>query len=205
LLETIIEYMRTTAPVAAPVFRSEQQMRILGALFERRGVEFSVSELAQVAGVAVATASREVERLEAHGIVTSRNIGRSRFVSANWDLPWADALATILAHSTGLPARLAQALGGVRGVRAAFIYGSWAARHAGEVGPPPRDIDLLVVGTAGREDVRRALRDLEAELSLEINPVVVTAKEWSGSGSPFLDELRSRPLFEIDLTSGHGG
>jgi hypothetical protein len=63
---------------------------------------------------------------------------------------------------------------------------------------------LLVVGSASREDVRRALRDLEAELSLEINPVVVTAKEWSGSGSPFLDELRSRPMFEIDLTGGHG-
>jgi DNA-binding transcriptional ArsR family regulator len=194
--------MRTTAPVAAPIFRSEQQMRILAALFEHRGVEFSVSELAHVTGVAVATASREVERLEAHGILTSRHVGRSRFVSANWDLPWADALATILTHSTGLPARLALVLRGVRGVRAAFIYGSWAARHAGEVGPAPRDIDLLVVGTASREDVRRALGDLEAELSLEINPVVVTAREWSGSGSPFLDELRSRPLFEVDLTGG---
>jgi hypothetical protein len=64
---------------------------------------------------------------------------------------------------------------------------------------------LLVVGTARREDVRRALRDLEGELSLEINPVVVTAKEWSGSASPFLDELRSRPLFEIDLTGGRHG
>jgi DNA-binding transcriptional ArsR family regulator len=185
--------------MAAPIFRSEQQMRILGALFERLGVEFSVSELAQVAGVAVATASREIERLEAHGILTSRNVGRSRFVSAYCDLPWADALATILAHSTWLPARLALVLRGVRGVRAAFIYGSWAARQAGEVGAPPRDIDVLVVGTASRDDVRRAVRDLEGELSLEINPVVVSAKEWSGSGSPFLDEVRSRPLFEIDL------
>jgi hypothetical protein len=199
----MIEYMRTSAPAAAPIFRSEQQMRILGALFERRGVEFSVSELAQVTRVAVATASREVERLEAHGILVSRNVGRSRFVSASWDLPWADALATILAYSTGLPARLAPVLGGVGGVRAAFTYGSWAARHAGEVGPPPRQIDVLVVGTADREDLRRAFRDLEAELSLEINPVVVAAEEWSGPGNPFLDQLRSRPLFEIDLTGGH--
>jgi hypothetical protein len=114
-----------------------------------------VPELAHATEVAVATASREVERLEAHGILKSRNVGRSRFVSANWDLPWAGALATILAHSTGLPARLAQALGGVRGIRAAFLYGSWAARHAGEVGPAPRDIDLLVVGTATRENLRR--------------------------------------------------
>ena len=191
--------MRTTAPASAPIFRSDQQMRILAILFDQRGVELSVSELAMAAGVAIATASREVERLEAHGLVRSRNIGRSRFVSANWDLVWADSLATILAHTAGLPARLAPALGSIEGVRAAFIYGSWAARHAGEVGPAPHDIDLLVVGDTSVRAIRDALRSIEAELSLEVNPVVVTEEEWARSDVSFLDELRSRPMFEIDL------
>lgn len=197
--------MRTSAPAAVPIFRSDQQMRILAALFERRGIELSVSEVAHAAGVAVATASREVERLEEHGIVRSRNVGRSRFVSANWDLPWADALATILAHTAGLPARLAEVLRQVRGVRHAFVYGSWAARHAGEAGPAPRDIDLLVVGDARLDALRKALRGLERGLSLEVNPVVVTEDEWSGSDSPFLAELRSRPVFELDLSGGARG
>jgi DNA-binding transcriptional ArsR family regulator len=174
-------------------------MRILAVLFDHRGVELSVSDLANRSGVAVATASREVERLEAHGIVRSRTVGRSRLVSANWDLPWADALSTILAYNTGLPARLAEALRGVRGARAAFIYGSWAARHAGEIGPAPHDVDLVVVGSARRQDLRKAFRSLESELALEINPVVMTESEWADSDSPFLEELRSRPLFEIDL------
>lgn len=180
-------------------------MRILAALFERCGVELSVSELATQTGVAIATASREVERLEAHGIVRSRNIGRSRFVSANWDLPWADALATILAHTAGLPARLAEALAAVRGVRGAYIYGSWAARHSGEIGPSPHDIDLLVIGTARIGDLRKALRHLESRLGVEINSVVVSEQEWAGSDSPLLDEVRSRPVFELDMTgSGLG-
>lgn len=197
--------MRTPAPAAAPIFRSHQQMRILAALFERRGVELSVSEIAHATGVAVATASREVERLEEHGIVRSRNVGRSRFVSANWGLPWADALATILAHTAGLPARLAEVLRQVRGVRQAFVYGSWAARHAGEAGPAPRDIDLLVIGDARLDALRKALRGPEHELSLEVNPVVVTEDEWSGSASPLLAELRSRPIFELDLSGGVRG
>lgn len=33
--------MRTTAPAAAPIFRSEQQTRVLAALFEVCGVELS--------------------------------------------------------------------------------------------------------------------------------------------------------------------
>jgi DNA-binding transcriptional ArsR family regulator len=198
----MIVYMRTTAPASAPIFRSEQQMRILAALFERRGVERSVSELARASGAAVATASREVERLEEHGIVRSRNVGRSRFVSANWDLPWADALATILAHTAGLPARLAAALDGVRGVRSAFVYGSWAARHVGEIGPAPHDSYLLVVGTAKLGDVREAVRPLESELAVEINPVVISESDWSSADDPFVVEVRSRPVFEVDM---HGG
>lgn len=176
-------------------------MRILAALFDHRGVEFSVSDLAHATGVAIATASREVERLESHGLVTSRNIGRSRFVSANWDLVWADSLATILAYTVGLPGRIAHLLRDVPGVDAAFIYGSWAARHAGEVGPPPRDIDLLVVGSAHLGDVRKAVRPLESELTLEINPVVVSGDEWARSEDAFLDELRSRPMFQLDLSA----
>lgn len=197
--------MRTSAPAAAPIFRSDQQLRILAVLFDHRGVELSISELARASEVAIGTASREAERLEAHGMLRSRNVGRSRFVSANWDLAWADSLADILAHTAGLPYRLSVALGDVSGVQKAFVYGSWAARRAGEVGPPPRDIDLLVVGTADVDDLRRALRPLEQELSVEINPVVVSEDEWSGSDSPLLTELRSRPLFELDLTDGPHG
>jgi DNA-binding transcriptional ArsR family regulator len=204
LLESIIEYVRTVAPAVLPIFRSEQQMRILGALFEHHGVELSVSELAGTTGVAIATASREVERLEAHGIVKSRNVGRSRFVSANWDLPWADALATVLAHTAGLPVRLATALRDVAGIGSAYIFGSWAARRSGEIGPPPHDIDLLVVGRAERDAVRKALRPLERDIGLEINPVVVTEQEWVGAESAFLDELRSRPMFELHLVGDSG-
>ena len=130
-------------------------------------------------------------------------MGRSRFVSANWDLPWAAALATILAHTAGLPARLGTALQHVPGVGSAYLYGSWAARNSGEIGPPPHDIDLLVIGTPSRDALRNALRPLEAATGLEINPVVATEAEWSASDSPFLDEVRSRPIFEIDLGVDH--
>ncbi len=193
--------MRTLAPASLPIFRSAQQLAILATLFGGRGVELSVSALAQTTGVAVATASREVERLEAHGIVRSRNVGRSRLVSANWDLPWADALASILAHTAGLPARLVEQLGAVHGVHDAYVYGSWAARQAGEVGPPPHDIDLLVVGPARLADVRQVLRTLERVMGLEINPVIVSDDEWENADNPFLEELRSRPIFQLDFES----
>jgi hypothetical protein len=34
----------------------------------------------------------------------------------------------------------------IPGVKQVVIFGSWAARYAGRAGPPPHDIDVLVVG-----------------------------------------------------------
>jgi predicted nucleotidyltransferase len=36
------------------------------------------------------------------------------------------------------------------GIEAAAIFGSWAARAAGEAGPSPVDVDLLVIGRPDR-------------------------------------------------------
>ena len=64
----------------------------------------------------------------------------------------------------------------------------------------PRDIDVLVVGSASLSSVRRACRPLEGELRLEINPVIVTVDEWSAPApTPFLAQLRSQPIVEVPL------
>ena len=174
-------------------------MRILGVLFAGRSVELSISQLAAHAAVAIATASREAERLEASGIVVSRTVGRSRFVAANWDLPWAAPLASILAQTVGVPALLAAALHDLTGIRDAYIFGSWAARHNGEAGPAPRDIDLLLIGHVANQPLRHALRQLETDLGMEINPVILSEGEWDRSNDPLVEEIRSRPLVPVQL------
>jgi len=82
----------------------------------------------------------------------------------------------------------------------AFVFGSWAARYAGEPGPPPRDIDVLVVGDASLRSVRRACSRVEEELKIEVNPVVLSPDEWSAAKpEPFVAQLRSQPLVPIPI------
>src|SRR5690554_5973165 len=95
------------APALLPFFRSEQQLRIAGVLFAPESEPLSVGELAQRANVSKATASHEVSRLVRHGVVLEQRIGRTRFVSANRSLPWADDLQAMLAKTVGVPAMLA--------------------------------------------------------------------------------------------------
>lgn len=150
--------------------------------------------------MAQATASREVARLAEHGLLVTRSLGRNTLVRPNWDLPWAKDLRAILVQTVGVLGQLADALDGVAGINEAFIFGSWAARYTGEPGPPPRDIDVLVVGDASLRSVRQACSRVEGDLNIEVNPVVLSSEEWSATEpEPFIAQLRSQPLVPIPI------
>jgi predicted nucleotidyltransferase len=141
--------------------------------------------------------SREVARLEEAGLLTAVRRGRLHLVDANERLPYFGELRSLLLKTVGPAAVLGEALADVSGVDQAFIFGSWAARYNGEAGPPPNDIDLLVVGTPDLDTLYRALRAAERRLRLDVNPVVRSPAEWRRPDRGFLDEVRRRPLVRV--------
>ena len=193
--------VRGPAPTLLPLFRSNVQASILARLFDPSARDVSVTDLSRQIEAPLATVSREVARLETHGIVVSHMVGHTKLVAANWKLPYARALVELVAFTSGLPWMLARALVELRDVQAAYIFGSWAARYTGEAGSAPNDIDLLVV-TTGHDygEVVDAIRRVARDLSIEINPVVVTPDRWaSASEDPFLATILDRPMVPIPL------
>jgi predicted nucleotidyltransferase len=196
----MIENVSRSAPALAPLFRSDQQLAVLAVLFAEGATDVPIVELARRAGVAKATASREVARLAEHGLVVTHSLGRNTLVTANWDLPWANELRSILVQTVGVLGRLGRALGDVDGADEAYIFGSWAARYTGEPGPPPRDIDVVVIGDAALRSVRRACRSVEEDLRVEVNPVVIDRGNWDvKSPEPFVAQIRKQPLVPVRL------
>lgn len=195
-----------SAPALVPLVRSEQQLRLLGVLFTQADDELTIGELAEAAGVSQATTSHEIARLENHGLVATRKLGRNKLVRPNWDLPWAPELRSILMQTVGVLGQLGQVLSKVPGVDEAFIFGSWAARYEGEPGPSPRDIDVLVVGDASLRDVRRECREVEEGLRIEVNPVVVEHSRWEATEpEPFIAQVKDQPLVPIRLGAAADG
>jgi predicted nucleotidyltransferase len=117
--------------------------------------------------------------LERAGIVRTRRVGRSRVVAADPDSPIHDELRALLVRAFGPPALLERALGGIRGLDRAYVFGSWAKRFHGEPGPLPRDVDLLVVGDLDPHEVYDATRAVEEQLGVEVNAIVVSDDEWT--------------------------
>jgi DNA-binding transcriptional ArsR family regulator len=180
-----------------PLFRSEQQLRILGELYLHADDEYPLSRLVERTDVPQQTVSREVDRLVDAGFVSDRRLGRMRLVRANRDGLYFDELSSMLRKAIGPVPVLQRALHAIPGIEAAYVYGSWARRYLGEAGPEPQDVDVLVVGDVDVDRVTRACRRTEQELGREVNPTVVSAQEWRTGRSGFVTELRRGPLVPI--------
>ena len=193
---------RSPAPSLLPILRSQQQGEILALLLGDPDRELSLTEISQLTGAPHPSAYREVQRAEQAGLVTTRKIGNTRLVRADTTSPYYPGLADVLTRAFGVPAVLADALRPVNGIDEAYIYGSWAARHAGEPGRRPiGDIDVLVLGTPDRDQLYQALGLAEGKLGRQVQATVRDA-DWlnSGSGS-FHESVTSRPLLRLALGS----
>jgi len=193
---------RSPAPSLLPILRSQQQGEILALLLGDPDRELSLTEISQLTGAPHPSAYREVQRAEQAGLVTTRKIGNTRLVRADTSSPYYAGLADVLTRAFGVPAVLADALRPVNGIDEAYIYGSWAARHAGEPGRRPiGDIDVLVLGTPDRDQLYQALGLAEGKLGREVQATVRDAG-WLNSGSgAFHESVTSRPLLRLALGS----
>ena len=188
--------MRSHGPALLPVFRSQHQAELLMWLYLHPDAEYGVSELADRMGVPLSTLHREVVRLAAAGIIASRSLGRNRLIRANTDHPASKALAKLLEITFGPRAVIAEEFA-IPGAKAIVIFGSWAARYAGEAGPPPHDIDVLVVGKVDRADVYEAADRASARLGIEVNPVVRSVGQWSAPDDALVKQIKASPHFEV--------
>lgn len=191
--------MKPAVPSLSPLLRSNTQGDILALLYLDTTREWSLADLSRLARANPSVVHREVERLVAAGVASERRVGRSRLISADRNYFLTRPLEEMVLRTYGPLAVLSQLLLSVPGITSAYIYGSWAARYEGEIGAPPRDIDVLVVGSANRSALEDVADEAGRRVRTEVNVTRVSQGEWTKSSSAFLKTVRERPLVEIPL------
>lgn len=192
----ILRVMQTPAPPLLPLLRSRLQAELLTLVLLTPGREWSLTELADRTGASVSSAQREMARAEDAGVVSSRRLGSARLVSAA-DSPLTGPLTDLLLRSFGPRQVVAEELAGLAYVEAAYLFGSWAARYAGQPGPAPADIDVLVIGHPDRDDLDEAAQRAGSRLAREVNVTVRSAQWWHEGGDGFHAEVIRRPLVPV--------
>lgn len=191
--------MAVRAPALAPLFRSDLQFRLLGYLAVGEHRDTTITDIAKAIDASYAAVWAEVDRLTKLGVLTQRTVGRSKVVQFSDHAPHVEPLRSILLMSYGPLPLLRERLQEVQAVREAFVYGSWARRYAGEPGPAPRDVDVLVLVEPGADagEVHRACSRVGDETNQTINATVLTADEWESDPSSFARDVRQQPLVGV--------
>lgn len=191
--------MRTSAHQLLPLFRSQGQGRLLARVYLNPDRPATLAQLARELELDDGGLTREADRLERAGLVRTERVGRSRLLHRNEESPYFQELYGLLLKAFGPATSVGEELRGVEGVDEAFLYGSWAARYAGERGEDPFDLDVLVVGRPSRIAIAGVERRLSELLGREVNAVVVSPAEWEAAESGFLTEVKRRPLVPVPL------
>jgi DNA-binding transcriptional ArsR family regulator len=168
------------------------------AFLYRTGGGIHLSELARRLGMSLTTAHHAVSLLEDTGLITSERIGGARILHPEMSSPYAEELRPLLLKAFGPETIIGDAIATVDGIEDAAIFGSWAARMQGDRGREPADIDLLIIGRPDQVALGDALREAEGLLQREIEPTIVSRREWTESRAPFLKTIKRRPMIWVE-------
>lgn len=175
--------MPIAPPGLLPLFRSETQMRLLSTVFFDDPA--TGADLARRLQLPQQTVADELARLEASGLVKSTRVGRAKVYRPAEDLPFLQALRQVLAYAGGIIPILRDTYAPIAGVSEVFIFGSWARRYHGEPGPPPNDVDVVIVSpTLTAFDLAEQRLAVEKATGLHVDQFVLEPT------NPRLEELR---------------
>ena len=189
--------MRGAAPPLLPIFRSRLQGELLALVLVDPARSWTIEELADRTGHPYQTVATEVRRLQDAQLVHVQTVGRTKLLSANESSPYVRPLTQLVLMSFGPPLVISEEFGTVSRIEQLMIYGSWAARYEGEVGPAPNDIDLLVIGRPDRDEVHEAALRAQQRLGREVNVTLRTRDAWDKASDGFTRQVRSSPLLEV--------
>lgn len=148
---------------------------VLALLFGHPEESYYLRQVVRLTGLGLGTVQRELNHLCAAGIIRRTARGHQVYFQANEQNPIFPELKGLILKTAGVGDTLRAALLPLGPkIRSAFIYGSFARNED----RPGSDVDLLVIGEVGFEEVISALQGAQQSLAREVNPTVYPLREF---------------------------
>jgi len=170
---------------------SKIKRAILNKFLTNPEEKYYVRQLAIIINASVGTIHRELVKLEESGILISEKLGNLRFFCINKRNPLYKELKEMIFKTEGIKGRMEAELKLIKGIKAAFIYGSFAKKEERR----DSDIDLLLIGDIDDHKLVSRISDLEKEFDREINYTVYTVQEFN-------EKKKNNNLFILDVLNG---
>lgn len=184
------------------LFGSRIRTKLLTWFFTHTDEKFFIRQLAPIINEDHANLSRELIRLEKLGILVSERQGSQKYFHVNKGCSFFDELRGLVLKTTGIAGQIKSEIEKIKGIKIAFIYGSFAKGQE----TADSDVDLLIVGNANLDTLDTTLQELEKKLGRTINYVFYSQKEFNEkieSKDGFINDVLASE--KIILTEDAGG
>ena len=158
----------------ARIFSSKTRRELFRLYFTNPDNGYYLRELERTLAIPVSMIRKELIRLEKDGVFTSNRKGNLAYFYLNKLYPLFDELKSIVFKTVGIRGLLQKRLQGLKGIEAAFVYGSFAKDEANA----QSDIDVFVIGKVDEHALIREIRQAEKVLKREINYNLYTRNDW---------------------------
>jgi len=159
--------------VLEKLFSSKARVEILKLFLFNPEDSFYQRQISALTHQSIRGVQREVKKLQGLGLIERSVQGNRVYYKVNKNCPIFEELKRILFKCTGVADALKDNLIRSDTIKFAFIYGS-TAENMERLGS---DIDLMVIGDVGVEELHSAVRKAERSLGREINYAIFTEKE----------------------------
>lgn len=178
------------------IAKSKTRQDLLALFFTNPSNKYYLRELERLLGYAASTIRRELLKFQEDGLLKTERTGNLVYYYLNASHPLFKELKNIVFKTVGVEGSLKQMVSSVKGIKTAFIYGSFARNKERAVS----DIDLMLIGNPDMSGLNEKIAALERRLKREINPTVYSAgeyKEKKKSGAGFLTDVLKNPIIML--------
>ncbi len=177
--------------ILSRLFSSKLRIKLLNVFLSSPNARFYIRELERKIKEEAKNVSRELKNLEDLGLLISERQGNLKYYSVNEKFFLYPELKAIIFKTTGVQGLLRKALGKLKGIETAFIYGSYATGKEYE----SSDVDIMIVGKPDLTELNGIISELEKKLNREINYMCFDQEEYKErqrAGDAFIREVLSR-------------
>lgn len=164
--------------VTAALFVNAPQVKLIDFLYvdAKRSEQFATRDLARRAGVAYGSVDRAMKGLVARGLVTRLETQDGPRFRAPFEDARLRHLFLLLRQGSGIVSALQRALRGVKSVRYACVFGSFARGEDGA----QSDIDVLILRDREEEqlEIYSQLQRVADRFGREVNPHLLDTQEF---------------------------
>ncbi|MBU1136937.1 nucleotidyltransferase domain-containing protein [Patescibacteria group bacterium] len=171
--------------------QSKIEIKVLGYFIMNPHVKRYINDLAKILELDPANLHKKLKAMEGEGILSSEMDGKQKYYCLNRNYPLLKEVIKIYKAKYGLEVILAQKLKNLKGLKEAYIFGSYAESKLEE----ESDIDLLLIGEHSSIEAIKRIHKLQNTIEREINIVDLTEKE-------FEKKKREKNEFIISIFSG---